>query len=183
MKQLTSFFHQLFDRFPEPALLVQEQEILCRNPAAEHTFSLSNELPPALAGIIPPKGGVLQGELPEGSFHITASLFQKQMLLLLLPLEPPAPKLPFLSLPRHLRQHLSTLSAATERLNLPPFSADDMPGRKSLLATQTQAIYRLLRITKQMELSQNNWEATYPLRTINLTTVFLPAVDELKMLL
>lgn len=161
-----TFYHTLFDRLAEPVGLLSDGKLLYSNPAFFQLF-------PHAAQTLPIDEEALRARmqdedylvLPEGSFSVTGSDTPDGTFFLLHPVPTPSGLGDSSFLPSRLRQHLSDLSASIERMS----ALSEAPAHQELISAQTQSLFRLLRLTQQLELLQVDLAQAYPLSTVDFS--------------
>lgn len=169
----------LFDHFPDIVLFVKNRNIVYTNQAAQKRLP---EDPSALLpffAMLPESGGDVFVTLAEGPFHVTATLVDGGQLLILRSIATDASMPAIAKVPALLRGHLNGLLATTEQLSQQIAALPGCESYRKLLAMQTQASYRILRLTRQLELAQDGWEMDYPLAPLNFTDLCQHLFEEL----
>lgn len=154
----------LFDRLTEPVLLLAGGALSYQNTAFSRCFPKQAALWPGRQALLLARaedGGALA--LPEGVFTVSVTTLPEGQLFVLQPMQTaPTESLPFL--PARLRRYLSDLSASIERMS----ALANTAAQQTLVDTQTQALFRLLRLTEQLELTQANFPQSYPHTTLDM---------------
>lgn len=159
----------IFDRFSDSVFLIDGPDILYSNPAAQAAFpDFGAAIPPAFFEPLQALGYEGCVSLPQGVFLVSSSALDRNTLLILRPSSPGAePYLVSSNLPAQLRHTLNSLSVSIEQLRAEQAS----PLGAKLLPVQSQILHRLLRLTRQLELSQEDALQGHPLHTINFTAL------------
>ncbi len=171
-----------FDPHTDAVFFLVRERIIYRNPAAsalqaEETLSLLFE--EAQAQRVSGEHFFAQaGQL----FRATISVWEDTRLLVLRPLqEEDVPQFPFSPIPMQLRTHLTQLIATIEHLAQQLQEAEHFSPYQDLISMQTQASYRILRLTKQLELSSEEWETEFPKTLLDINSLFLQVCEELAV--
>ena len=175
MVQASVFLHQTFDQFPQPVFFLQDSRISYQNQAALLQFP-AEPFSSDFLQQLPPGPDTLRCSLPQGVFHLVINPVKDGRLLLLQP-DAQVHEGPSAAVSRQLRRHLSLLTGATEQLEtlLHQGKNDALP---QLLAIQNQTLYRLLRLVRQLELSQDDWQQLHPKTAIDLPQLYRGLIDE-----
>lgn len=179
MKMELSLLHQMFDHLPEAVLVLQDSNPIFRNTTAQALLPSDELPPPVLLEYLSAHPGEILVTHKDTFYLITLSEYGPYHLLILRPQR--QPEWPNVSsfLPARLRGHLSNLAITTEQLADLLSEEESFSEYHTLLSIQTQAIYRILRLAKQMELSVNDWEKEYPLCTVDLVSLCTSISSEL----
>lgn len=169
-----SFLHQIFDPFPEPVFLLQNTKLVYANPAWEDIAS-DYDHPESLfltyCEDLPEKSFDLHCALKEGLFHVTVSVLNFGKLVTLRPLNKPQVPCNQTFVPSQLRDHLSNVTATIEQITQKLNREKKLEDYRDLLSIQLQSMYRLLRLTRQIELSTDDWEQDFPFSALDLAAV------------
>lgn len=173
--------HQIFDPFPEAVLFFLDSTILYANPAGETLRSLEEtSFFSEFSELLPEQSGDIHCALDAGLFHVTVSVLDSGKLVMLRPTKKQDTILKYSSVPSQLRSHLSNLAATTDQLAQHLSDENKLDDYGELLSIQLQAIYRILRMTRQKELSFNNWDQEYPLAAVDLAAICHTLSSELS---
>ncbi|MDF2838438.1 MAG: Osmolarity sensory histidine kinase EnvZ [Evtepia sp.] len=161
--------HQIFDPFPEAVVLLQESRVLFANPAGEALIFIQDKtFLQTLSELLPEQSGDIQYALDAVRLHITISVLEFGKLLILRPISKQETFSAHSNVPSQMRSHLSNLAATTEQLADRLSKEEKLDDYQDLLSIQLQAIYRILRMIHQQELSCDDWEQEYPLGPLDL---------------
>jgi hypothetical protein len=169
-----------FGCFPEAIFFLQDGAVVYANPAG---LKLELELGDALthtAEDLLHTPGMAQCHMGGKSFCATVSpygggtLFSLRQLVREEVWHPPS-----LAAVR-LRNHLTLLTAVTDRLAQKLTQESGSPEYHRLLAQQNQALHRLLRLTRQIELTQHDWDDKFPFHALDLTRLCEKIFDEFR---
>lgn len=160
--------HHIFDPFPEAVILLQDLTVIYENPAGTALLSLQDgSFLPLLSELLPESGNI-HCALDAGQYHITISALESGKLLTIRPTKQQESHTLHSNIPPQMRRHLSNLAATTEQLAQHLSKERKLNDYQSLLSIQLQSIYRILRITRQRELSYDDWEDEFPLGAVDL---------------
>ncbi len=158
----------LFDQFPQPVYFHRDGAILYRNPQGA---ALEEELRPVLHVLFAQEGQAQGAEnfvLSALGYRVSMAPLLSGRVLVLYPEEGEKPAPDVSRLPTQLRQYLAGLTAATEQFTQ-LWAQGELPERADqFLAIQNQAALRILRLVRQLEFSQEDWGALYPLGVLRL---------------
>lgn len=164
-----SLLHQLFDPFPEAVFLLQNETILYANPSGSALRDSPSIL--SLFELLPEQSGELHSTLGTDLFHISVSSLESFKLVVLRSKKKTEPILQPSNVPSLMRSHLSNLAATSEQLAEHLSNENRLYAYQDLLSVQLQSIYRILRLTRQSELSYDDWEQEYPLGPVDLASM------------
>lgn len=171
MEMDLSLLHQMFHHLPEAVFVLKDTEILYRNATAQVLFPTDSLPPPFLFDYLTRHSGDVLIAHQDTIYLITTSAFGPHHLIMMRPQQdPPSMNFPS-SIPALLRGHLSNLAITTEQLADLLSKEEHFSEYHTLLSLQTQAIYRILRLAKQMELSLNDWERNHPCSPLDLVSL------------
>jgi len=171
--------HQMFHHLPEAVLVVSQSDIVYRNLAAQSMLPADEFPPQVLMEFTPDQRGEILVTHKDTWFFMTVSELDAYRLFMLRPQRETDPQTFPASIPARLRGHLSNLAVTTEQLADLLSKEEHFSEYHTLLSIQTQAIYRILRLAKQMELSVNDWELEYPRHTMDLGSLVRSISTEL----
>ncbi len=161
--------HLFFDHFPEAVLFVEDQTIIYTNAAAKALLPQGDASLAPLLALLSERSSAPSVTLAGASFTATATQVAQGQLLILRPSAATPPPLSMAKVPSLLRGHLSNLMATNEQIGQLLAKQTDQDAARRLMATQNQVSHRILRLARQMELTQEDWENDFPKDTVNLT--------------
>ena len=173
MEQDLSYLHKLFEHFPEPVFALHGLQVVYTNAAGGALLALQEEsFLITLGELLPQESGQVQCALEGGLYHITVSLLTPDLRLLLLRPARQVEASPHHSnVPAILRGHLTNLAATTEHLAQQLYKEQRLEAYSDLLSIQNQAVYRILRLARQMELSSSDWAQEFSMGMVDLAGV------------
>jgi signal transduction histidine kinase len=173
MDQDLPLLHKLFDHFPEPVFALHRLQVVYANPKGTELLSMQEEhFLITLGELLPQESGQIQCALEGGLYHITVSLLSPELRLLLLrPAKEVAAVFHHNNVSSILRGHLTNIAATTEHLAQQLNREQRLEAYSDLLSIQNQAVYRILRLARQMELSHGDWEQEFTMGMVDLAGV------------
>jgi signal transduction histidine kinase len=118
--------------------------------------------------LLPEQSGDIHCARGADLFHITVSVLASYKLVMLRTTKKQENFAKYSNDSALMRSYLSTLAATADQLAEELRNEQRLAAYQNLLSIQQQAIYRILRLTRQKELSYDNWEQEYPLGTVDL---------------
>lgn len=176
-----SMLSSLFDPLPEAVFFLDGNTIAYRNPSASALLPEDSDTPDILSELLPNKNGELVCSYKAQLFRISVSVLDAdKRLLILRPLREAEPISISRSIPAQLRGHLSNLAVTTEQLSQRLAKENRLEDYHTLLTVQNQATYRILRLTRQLELAPDDWEVDFSRDPLDFTCLCRTLLLELS---
>lgn len=174
-----SLVKKMFDGLPEAVFLLEGSTLLYTNPRGRALLPKDAEARHPLLDLLPEESGELVCTIQDALVHLSISPLDNKRLLIARSLrESMAPPLTA-KIPAQLRLHLSSLSATTEQLATQLSRGNALAPYRDLLCIQAQATCRILRLTRQLELSDGDLDTDYPHRALDFVALCRNLSEEL----
>lgn len=181
MEQELSHLRHIFDSFPEPVLCFQGLHIYYINPAGELSFPIQEgSFSDQLLSLFPEQDEPVYISLEFGVFYATIASMPYGRLVVLRPDNRNSASPDYFNVPAHLRNHLTNLTAAMDQISRRLAQEHKTADYAPFLTIQNQAIHRILRLIRQMELSSNDWESEYPIGIVDFAELCRTLADEVS---
>lgn len=174
-----TLLQRMFDSLPEAVFVLDKAELFYCNPSGRALLSDGEITAAYFIELLPEENGELVCTVQGTLFHISVSLLDTRRLLLVRPVREQEAPGASIKIPAQLRLHLTALSATTERLAIQLSQQKQLDPYRDLLRIQTQAACRILRLARQLELSNGQWEQEYPKKAVDFATLCRRLAEEL----
>lgn len=181
MEQELSHLRHMFDSFPEPVFCFQGLHIYYINPAGELSFPIQEgSFSDQLISLFPEQDEPVYISLEFGVFYATIASMPYGRIVVLRPDSRNSAPPDYFNVPAHLRNHLTNLTAAMEQISRHLGQEHKTAEYSSFLTIQNQAIHRILRLIRQMELSSDDWESEYPMGIVDFAELCRTLANEVS---